>query len=698
MKTTTWKTGYVAPILVALLALLSPTAAQDISIDTAGRATGLIMPTPEEEAAFSKSHSRVKAVRLNALAIGRLNAERKAKGLAPIPEEAAVPLGQEIIGEPGDSAPDATSKAQDVAPSALPTYVDNSILPAFPPIGDQKQLGSCTTFATTYYQLTHEMGLYFGRDQDVNPPNYAIIFSPRWTYNFANYHNGQPNTGSSFSDNYDVLQKHGAVTWEQFPYDGVDYLSWDLDSAHWQEAISYRVEPVQIVDTKPGLDSIKALLANCHVLTFGTYISSWQFTTIKDDPSTAEDDPFVGLPIAYWVNGKYGAHAMTIVGYNDAIWTDINRNRVVDTGEKGAFRIANSWGTGWGESGFTWLAYDALNAVSSVSRGPSRNREAAFPWAFVVTPKGQDQTPTPGLTYASYEPKMLAVFTVNHAQRNQVGISLGIPDKPWWQPGVLNFKGGPYAFDGTSTACDGTFVFDFTDLVPTSGAGQLYYLRMTDNSLDSFVATLNGFSVVDPIANQGQQSPEVPLSANSDFVQASVQYVSGNQPPVAQFSADPFEGSAPLTVQFADNSYDPHDDVIVGWTWDFGDGDSSDDAPSVSHTYTSAGKFTVTLTVVNSLGAFSSASRLITVTGRPAAPTDLQASVSWKSIILTWVDNASNEDGFYVERSTVPANAGFTRIYTTGANRTTCVDKVGARRGTYYYRVQAFNNTTGTSA
>ncbi len=51
--------------------------------------------------------------------------------------------------------------------------------------------------------------------------------------------------------------------------------------------------------------------------------------------------------MAYYLNGYDGSHAMTIVGYNDAVWTDINSNGVIDAGEKGAFRIANSWGTGW---------------------------------------------------------------------------------------------------------------------------------------------------------------------------------------------------------------------------------------------------------------------------------------------------------------------------------------------------------------
>ena len=70
------------------------------------------------------------------------------------------------------------------------------------------------------------------------------------------------------------------------------------------------------------------------------------------------------------MKGTEGAHSMTVVGYNDAIWIDINKNDIVDSGEKGAFRVANSWGLGWEYEGFTWVAYDALYAVSQVDGVP----------------------------------------------------------------------------------------------------------------------------------------------------------------------------------------------------------------------------------------------------------------------------------------------------------------------------------------
>ena len=43
-----------------------------------------------------------------------------------------------------------------------------------------------------------------------------------------------------------------------------------------------------------------------------------------------------------------GGHAIVAVGYDD--------DRQIGS-EKGALKIRNSWGTGWGESGYGWLPY-----------------------------------------------------------------------------------------------------------------------------------------------------------------------------------------------------------------------------------------------------------------------------------------------------------------------------------------------------
>jgi fibronectin type 3 domain-containing protein len=74
----------------------------------------------------------------------------------------------------------------------------------------------------------------------------------------------------------------------------------------------------------------------------------------------------------------------------------------------------------------------------------------------------------------------------------------------------------------------------------------------------------------------------------------------------------------------------------------------------------------------------------------PAAPTNLTPIVVSKSQInLTWVDNASNESGYRIERST--NGTSFSQIATTGANVSSFSNTGLAANTTYYYRVRAFN-------
>jgi len=56
---------------------------------------------------------------------------------------------------------------------------------------------------------------------------------------------------------------------------------------------------------------------------------------------------------------------MSIVGYDDSIWCDINGNGVAEAAEKGAFKVANSWGTGWGHEGDCYIPAAYLEKYGS---------------------------------------------------------------------------------------------------------------------------------------------------------------------------------------------------------------------------------------------------------------------------------------------------------------------------------------------
>jgi PKD repeat protein len=69
--------------------------------------------------------------------------------------------------------------------------------------------------------------------------------------------------------------------------------------------------------------------------------------------------------------------------------------------------------------------------------------------------------------------------------------------------------------------------------------------------------------------------------------------------PVADFSADPTSGVAPLTVQFTDLSTGNP----TSWDWDFGDGTGSSMEQNPTYEYTNPGEYTVSLTVSNDQGS-----------------------------------------------------------------------------------------------
>ncbi len=76
----------------------------------------------------------------------------------------------------------------------------------------------------------------------------------------------------------------------------------------------------------------------------------------------------------------------------------------------------------------------------------------------------------------------------------------------------------------------------------------------------------------------------------------------------------------------------------------------------------------------------------------PAAPDGLTATgMSFDTIALSWTDNADNEMGFLVERSSDGGAGGWEQIGSAGLDTTTFSDTGLPTGVTFYYRVQAFN-------
>lgn len=508
--------------------------------------TGAIDPTAEEAARDRSNAKRLRSIRPSPTLIERVERAQSDPALSnsnvPTPSlralKATVSVNEasdiDAVRLPADGAVGAaalsstsSTPAAAGAVAASATYlnaVDNSELPAFPEIRTQGGIGSCVCFAVGYYQYTHELGL-LANWNNKNSVNTTKV-SPRWLYNIIN---GGSDGGSWDGNAYALLSEHGALTWSDFPYidDGTNptaYRAWPTGAATWRKALTYKAADygyidVGYADPAPAMSDIKAMLANGHVLAFQTYVVSWEYDQVGNDPQSTLDDAFVGQAIASAVDGYEGSHEMTIVGYNDNIWVDINDNNLVDPAEKGAFKIANSWGNDWQNSGFAWLSYDAMYEVSQVSGAPAgEQRHAAMSRAGWITPR------------VNYVPDLTGEFTLKTAERGSIGLRLDRTEYDTTQPFdsrypfAFSTQGGYYPWDGTQSATpqEATFTIDLTPIA--TSYGDLRY-ALGGSSFGSIPSTLSKWTMIDrPKNNLRTVTPDAALTLGMDMKSEAIRY------------------------------------------------------------------------------------------------------------------------------------------------------------------------------
>ena len=548
-----------AAILLAILFALPLRGQGNVAADET-QALGLRPPTAEEEARMRVLAPRALRVLPNARALSRANGERAAKGLAPLAIP-AIPDGEEIIVASTAAGPDGvqfpTSNPATAASStpgenttvppvagdvALPSAADNSTLQTFPPIRNQGSIGSCACFSSVYYMSTFMVAQ--ARGLNVRNSGDADKLSPKFVYALVN---GGSDNGSWFTSIFDVLLTHGAPTWSNWPYSGTNtpssYLEWPVASAIWRGALANRMASsyqLTDIDTDAGLTRLKTALANGALVVFGSNIYGWDYATASDDPATPDDNAFIGRPVCKVIRIDSSGHAMTIVGYNDNLWVDLNKNGRVDPGEKGALRIANSWGTGWQDGGFVWVAYDALrvtSAVSGVGTDITANRAGSGSSANGARKPFWDSTVYGLNARTSYAPQLLAEFTLKGVQaRNQLGVTLGrgadtaTAPSATSTPSALKRQGGAYALNGTSAAVDGIFVFDLTDL-RQSGSNR-YFVTVRDYTAGS-AATFDSMRLLDGQGNAiATGASGLPASVDNSIATAFLNFSSTTAAPV----------------------------------------------------------------------------------------------------------------------------------------------------------------------
>ncbi|MEE0858161.1 MAG: starch-binding protein [Acutalibacteraceae bacterium] len=389
---------------------------------------------------------------------------------------------------------------------SLPESVDNSESEFFPEIDSQGGLGSCTSWAQVYYQFTYTMNKDMNRT--TTPEN---TFSPQWTYNLVAGTTGMP---GAYFDTYTLMRRQGNVMLSQVPYDQ-NCSTLSPDEEIWKTSIRYRLKDYQHFDSvgedeskitsadDSDLEAIKTSLSNGDVLAYSTYVNSWNCTNIKTNSKAPENANYAGEYIVTSLTGSKGAHRMTLVGYNDNIWTDINGNNTVDDGEMGAFKIANSWGDGYGNQGFMWVAYDALNSVSCVDGvEEDSTRKSIF----------SEITRIDVLPYNT-DTNLYLKYTLNSSDRTQtlVSVTAEKDGTVYTAEAISNeTRGSKCSYDGTTEANDGTMVFLLNNVVPgvTSDNFDEYTWSVTfsDTSEDGNIFTVKNAEIVDEATNKVYKS------------------------------------------------------------------------------------------------------------------------------------------------------------------------------------------------
>lgn len=271
-----------------------------------------------------------------------------------------------------------TEESRDVV---LPSKVDNSMNNIwFRPIFNQGQDGCCGQAAGIGYAFTYELNRFRNLDGTQSCNQYPTHF----TYNFLNeeYYN----RGTWPQDGWDLVKQSGMPS--VLDYGGMykpiadsnDRRNvWETGYHHYHHALTNKVNLEYgkvTVGTKEDIDMIKHWINDhCMADTSGgvaTFCANIQDAHFERLPAESDNNN-------QWIVtefGQRGLHAMTIVGYNDDILYDFNGDTLftnpennVELWERGAFKVANSWGTypAHHNSGFFWMPYRLLaNSIGHI--------------------------------------------------------------------------------------------------------------------------------------------------------------------------------------------------------------------------------------------------------------------------------------------------------------------------------------------
>jgi C1A family cysteine protease len=440
------------------------------------------------------------------------------------------------------------------AGGSAPAHYDLRTLNKVTTVKDQGYAGSCWAFAA-YGAL--ESDLMSGKNRDFSENNLKNLLSNTHAEGFDFDEGGNRLMSTAY-----LTRWSGPVAESDDPYsDSSSYSPTGLP-------VRKHVQYVYYLSSRKGpLDNqeIKSTVQN-----YGAIDTSLYY----------DDSCYSPITHSYYFDGSSDSnHEVAIVGWNDS-YNKNNFSRIPPG--NGAFIVKNSWGTGWGENGYFYVSYYDSNIGSEGTIYKAENPDN-YKYIYQYDPLGlsscygYDNSPTAWCAniftarYSNEVLKAVGFYTTDVNSRYEIYIYTNPGLKPAGQANPVLTQKGTISNAGYHTVHLNSGVklkagqkfsvvlklttpnYDYP--VPIEYPVEGYSSKATAHAGESFVSP-DGKNWIDLTKDPDCQNTNVCIKAFTDL---------GTALPVANFSATPTSGYAPLTVSFADTSTGG---TPTSWYWD----------------------------------------------------------------------------------------------------------------------------------
>ena len=211
-----------------------------------------------------------------------------------------------------------------------------------PTPGDQSRYSTCAAWSTAYAART----IIEAEKKGWTNTSQIMMntFSPMFIYKVNNPYDANCSQGAHPADLLELMQENGVPLFSDFSANCLspterDFVKAKPNRINAMQKIFYHT-PYQgtMVSTTDVLKIKKSLSEGNPVVISFVCPPSFQYAREVWQP---HESPLIVN------NNQHGRHAVCVVGFDDDL-------------HGGAFEIMNSWGTKWGNGGFTWVPYETF--------------------------------------------------------------------------------------------------------------------------------------------------------------------------------------------------------------------------------------------------------------------------------------------------------------------------------------------------